>query len=92
MAARTDAMRAEPPADGDPPRSDRPSGSIQPGFGLVFDLGLRLAISVVLGLGLGLLLDGWLHTSPVFTLLGMLLGIGAAMYTIWTVARQSVRR
>lgn len=85
-------MRAEPPENGDPPPSHRPSGSIQPGFGLAFDLGLRLAISVVLGLGLGLLLDSWLHTSPVFTLLGMLLGIGAAMYTIWTVARQSVRR
>ncbi|MDP9269499.1 MAG: AtpZ/AtpI family protein [Chloroflexota bacterium] len=65
---------------------------MQPGVGLIFDLGLRLAISVILGLGAGLLLDNWLRTSPVFTLLGMILGIGAAMYTIWIVARQSVRR
>jgi F0F1-type ATP synthase assembly protein I len=92
MTVRTDAMRAEPPENGDPPRPDRPSGTIQPGFGLVFDLGLRLAISVVLGLGLGLLVDGWLHTSPGFTLLGMVRGVAAAMYTIWIVARQSVRR
>lgn len=61
-------------------------------MGLVFDLGLRLVISVILGLGAGLLVDGWLRTSPIFTLVGMVLGIGAAMYTIWIVARESVRR
>jgi ATP synthase protein I len=67
-------------------------GRPAPGVGLVFDLGLRLAISVVLGLGAGLLLDNWLRTSPVFTLIGMVVGIGAAMYTIWDVARLSLRR
>ena len=43
---------------------------------------------MVLGLGGGLLLDSWLQTSPIFTLIGMVLGIGAAMYTIWDVARE----
>lgn len=61
-------------------------------WGVAFDLGLRLGISVILGVGGGLLVDGWLHTSPIFTLVGMVLGIGAAMYTIWDVARQSMRR
>jgi F0F1-type ATP synthase assembly protein I len=61
-------------------------------WGIAFDLGIRLGISVVLGLGGGLLLDSWLHTSPIFTLIGMVLGIGAAMYTIWDVARGSMRR
>ncbi len=63
-----------------------------PNWGLAFDLGIRLAISVVLGLGAGLLLDNWLRTSPIFTLVGMVLGVGAAMYTIWDVARDSMRR
>jgi ATP synthase protein I len=67
---------------------NRPSAN----WGVAFDLGLRLGISVILGVGGGLLVDGWLHTSPVFTLVGMVLGIGAAMYTIWDVARQSMRR
>lgn len=67
---------------------NRPSAN----WGVAFDLGLRLGISVILGVGGGLLLDGWLHTSPIFTLVGMVLGIGAAMYTIWDVARQSMRR
>jgi len=61
-------------------------------WGVVLDLGLRLGISVLLGVGGGLLLDGWLRTSPAFTLIGMVLGIGAAMYTIWDVARQSMGR
>jgi F0F1-type ATP synthase assembly protein I len=61
-------------------------------WGIAFDLGLRLGISVMLGLGGGLLLDNWLGTLPLFTLIGVVLGIGAAMYTIWNVARQAMRR
>jgi F0F1-type ATP synthase assembly protein I len=56
------------------------------------DLGIRLGVSVAIGLGGGLLLDSWLRTSPVFTLIGMVLGIGAAMVTIWNVARDAMRR
>jgi len=56
------------------------------------DLGIRLGVSVALGLGGGLLLDSWLRTSPIFTLIGMVLGIGAAMVTIWNVARDAMRR
>lgn len=61
-------------------------------LGLALDLGMRLGISVILGLAAGLALDGWLGTSPLFTLLGIVLGIAAAMYTIWDVARDSMRR
>ena len=75
-------MRPEPGVDG-PAKAN---------WGLALDLGLRLGISVILGVGGGLLLDGWLRSSPIFTLIGMVLGIGAAMYTIWDVARQSMGR
>ena len=82
-------MKPERRPDGDAPGRDAgASGNI----GIAFDLGLRLGISVILGLGGGLLLDGWLHTSPIFTLAGMVLGIAAAMYTIWDVARDAMRR
>lgn len=63
-----------------------------PNWGVAFDLGIRLGISVAIGLGAGLLLDNWLRTSPIFTLIGMVLGIAAAMYTIWDVARDAMRR
>ncbi len=81
--------------DGDGKREARRDASGEPrpaNWGIAFDLGIRLGISVILGLGAGLLLDSWLRTSPLFTLIGMALGIGAAMYTIWDVARDAMRR
>jgi F0F1-type ATP synthase assembly protein I len=61
-------------------------------WALAMDLGLRLGISVFVGIGIGLLVDSWLHTSPLFTLVGVVLGMAAAMYTIWDVAKQAMRR
>ncbi len=82
---------------GEPPDASvdggRAPGSSSPlDWALAFDLGLRLGISVILGLAAGLLLDGWLGTSPLFTLIGVLLGVITAMYTIWQVAREAMRR
>jgi ATP synthase protein I len=74
---------------GDKRRSGSPGGAP---WGIAFDLGLRLGISVILGLGGGLVVDNWLGTLPIFTLVGVVLGIGAAMYTIWDVARKAMRR
>lgn len=65
-----------------PGRTQRPAN-----WGLVLDLGMRLGLSVVIGVGAGVLLDNWLDTRPIFILIGMLVGIGAAMYSIWEVAR-----
>jgi len=70
------------------PGADRPSAN----WGLVLDLGVRMGVSVILGVGGGLLLDRWLGTRPIFTLIGMVLGVAAAMYTIWDVARQNMGR
>jgi F0F1-type ATP synthase assembly protein I len=77
--------RDDGPTEGPP--SARP-----PNWALGLDLGVRLGVSVAIGLGGGLLLDNWLNTSPIFTLIGMVLGIGAAMVTIWNVARDAMRR
>lgn len=65
-----------------PGRTPRPAN-----WGLVLDLGLRLGLSVVIGVVGGVLLDNWLGTAPIFILLGVVVGIGAAMYSIWEVAR-----
>ena len=83
----------EPDGDDDRGTGGKPTGSPQSAnWGVAFDLGIRLGISVILGLGGGLLLDSWLHTRPIFTLIGMVLGIGAAMYTIWDAAHDAMRR
>lgn len=71
---------------------DRRGSATHVPWGIAFDLGLRLGISVILGLGGGLVVDNWLGTLPLFTLIGVVLGIGAAMYTIWDVARDAMRR
>lgn len=43
-------------------------------FGLSF--GLTMAISIYLGFKGGLWLDNYLHTEPLFLIIGILLGIG----------------
>jgi F0F1-type ATP synthase assembly protein I len=48
-------------------------------------LGLTAAGALAVGVVLGLLVDGWLGTSPAFTLVGLVLGIVAAV--LMTVAR-----
>ncbi len=85
--------RQRPPHTSLPEEGERPpDGARVADLGIAFDLGIRLGVSVVVGLVAGLLVDGWLHTSPVFTLLGVALGVGAAMYTIWDVARDAMRK
>lgn len=81
------APRSDGPGDRRGGRSGPPAN-----WGLVFDLGLRMGISVILGVGLGLLADGWFGTRPLLTLVGAALGVGAAMYTIWEVAREAMRK
>ena len=89
MGARAVALDSGPESDRDGERTPEP---VQPNWALGLDLGIRLGVSVAIGLGGGLLLDNWLRTIPVFTLIGMVLGIGAAMVTIWNVARNAMRR
>lgn len=84
-------MEPDPGQDRDAP-GQRAAAPRPANWAIAFDLGLRLGISVILGLGGGLLLDSWLQTRPIFTLIGMVFGIGAAMYTIWDVARDAMRR
>jgi F0F1-type ATP synthase assembly protein I len=48
----------------------------------VFDLlaiGLASALMIGIALGLGLAIDAWLHSSPIATLIGLAVGIVAAV-------------
>ncbi|HEX2221590.1 MAG TPA: AtpZ/AtpI family protein [Candidatus Limnocylindria bacterium] len=71
---------------------DGQKGSSAANWGIAFDLGLRLGVAVLLGLGIGLLADNWLNTNGLLILVGLLVGAAAAMYTIWDVARDAMRR
>ena len=53
------------------------------GFGAGYAIvgaGFQFAFAILLFLGGGVLLDRWLGTRPVFTLLGVAVGLGAGFY------------
>lgn len=52
---------------------------------LAMELPFIMIGGVVIGGGIGLLIDHWAHTSPAFTLVGGFLGFGAA---IWDIIRR----
>lgn len=54
---------------------------------LMFDLGLRLAVPIVIGVAAGAFLDGSLGTAPWLLLIGILAGVGIAFYAMYDVAR-----
>lgn len=45
--------------------------------------GLAWALSTLLFLLLGRLVDGWLGTSPIFTIIGAFVGAGAGFYSMY---------
>jgi ATP synthase protein I len=54
-------------------------------------LGLQMAFSVLVGFGVGYLLDRELHTQPWLTVLFALLGMGAAFYSVYRAVRELQR-
>jgi F0F1-type ATP synthase assembly protein I len=61
-------------------------------WGIALDLGIRLAVSVMIGFFSGLALDGLFGTRPLLLLVGTTFGVAAAMYSIWDVARKAMRK
>lgn len=49
-----------------------------PGWSSLLGLGAVTALLLVIGLALGWLADKFLHTLPIFTLVGLVLGIALA--------------
>jgi ATP synthase protein I len=72
---------------------DKPGAAV-PGsaMGLAFRVGLELATGLVVGGGLGWLLDRWWHTSPAMLILFFFLGAAAGMVNVFRTAREINRR
>jgi ATP synthase protein I len=72
------------------PRDERP-----PGLGVMasryFALGLEMGFSVIIGFGVGYLVDRALHTLPWFTLMFSLLGAAAAFVDVYRAVRDLER-
>jgi F0F1-type ATP synthase assembly protein I len=51
-------------------------------------IGIFFAASVLLPLLGGVALDNWLHTAPVFVLIGLVVGLAAGAAGIWLKVRE----
>lgn len=72
----------------DSPKPDSEKGSQQGSLrslGLAMSLPFTLIVTVMLGGGAGYLIDRWLHTIPIFSLILGVLGFGAGL---WDILRQ----
>ncbi|MDQ6712610.1 MAG: AtpZ/AtpI family protein [Candidatus Dormibacteraeota bacterium] len=61
-------------------------------MGLVTGLGLSAVGSLLVGVLLGLFLDRTLHTTPLFLIVGMLLGIAAAALGVYRLVIREFNR
>ena len=52
---------------------------LQPALGLM-GIGWYFALSIVGGVGAGLLVDSWLETKPLFTMIGLFIGLAVAFW------------
>lgn len=59
--------------------------------GVAAGLGCSLVVSLIVTIGGGLLLDRAVGTEPVFTLIGVALGLLAAGYQLWELTRVGVK-
>jgi F0F1-type ATP synthase assembly protein I len=66
------------PDDKAPPEDHKPL----PGAVAFLGMGLTAAVCVGLGLLLGILVDGALHTAPAFLLVGLALGLALAAMSV----------
>jgi F0F1-type ATP synthase assembly protein I len=67
------------------PTSGGPTGADLAG------IGIYLAAAVLLPILGGVALDGALHTSPVFVLVGLFVGLAAGAAAIWLKVREFTR-
>jgi ATP synthase protein I len=51
--------------------------------GVAFRLGIELLAGMVVGVGIGILLDKWLSTLPLFLIVFFFLGAAAGMFNIY---------
>ncbi|GHV42473.1 hypothetical protein FACS189490_11520 [Clostridia bacterium] len=50
---------------------------------LITQLGVSMVIAVLIGVLAGNALDGWLHTSPLFLFIFIVIGVGAAFINLY---------
>jgi ATP synthase protein I len=84
VQARLDAVRAQAERERERSERRRASGAAQ---SVGFRIAAELVASVLVGAGLGYLLDQWLDTKPLFLVAMVLLGFAAALMNIYRILK-----
>ncbi|MCP3678619.1 MAG: AtpZ/AtpI family protein [Deltaproteobacteria bacterium] len=58
------------------------------GMALLASLGISMVIATFIGLAIGIYLDRYLSTSPIFTIIFMVLGIAAGFRNIYLLVKR----
>ena len=61
-------------------------------LGFLSSIGISLVISILIGLAMGVYLDQWLDTRPMFTLIMLLIGIIAGFRNVYILTTRELRR
>lgn len=67
-------------------------GGLGQSLALVTQLGLTMVISIIIGLAVGLWIDGRLHTSPWGTLLFVVLGTVVGSMAVYQMVKASIKQ
>ncbi|HEY1614102.1 MAG TPA: AtpZ/AtpI family protein [Rhizomicrobium sp.] len=67
------------------PRNDGPPVGA---MGVAFRFATELAVALFVGAGLGWLADHWLHTAPIFIVIGFCLGAAAGIRNVMQAAKE----
>ncbi|MFN4088339.1 MAG: AtpZ/AtpI family protein [Alphaproteobacteria bacterium] len=67
------------------PHTERPGRGVPQGrsLGLAFRIGVELVAALIVGIGIGWLLDSWLGTGPWLFILFFMLGAVAGVMNVW---------
>ena len=55
---------------------------------MYFNVGYYLVTPILIGLGAGILIDRWIETKPVFTILLLLIGTVGSFYNLFTIQKK----
>jgi ATP synthase protein I len=67
------------------PRAQAGQGQAATALGVGMRVGVELVSAMVVAVAIGWALDRWLHTSPAFLVLFVLLGFAAGLANLWRV-------
>jgi ATP synthase protein I len=90
LEARLRAQRGDADQGQDTPgQSDRASMT---GFGVAFRMGTELVSALIVGVGMGYMLDRWLGTKPWLMVVFFFLGSAAGVLNVWRAASRTDRK